>query len=130
VARCPRRATRNIVSEGDDRTANHAVVYLGPGKVEVQSIAYPELQTRQGRESEHGVIIQPFQGPSRPFRLLAAGGKRTKIVAKYRDFQDSVLLSSTVPDSTQTAGESCQTAGGSYQRAYGSDSRAHRQDLV
>jgi glutathione-independent formaldehyde dehydrogenase len=35
------------------------VVYLGPGKVEVQSIGYPELKTPQGRKIDHGVIIKP-----------------------------------------------------------------------
>jgi glutathione-independent formaldehyde dehydrogenase len=28
--------------------SNHGVVYLGPGKVEVRSIDYPELKTPQG----------------------------------------------------------------------------------
>ena len=40
-------------------TANRGVVYTGPGKVEVQSIAYPELKTPQGRKIEHGVILKP-----------------------------------------------------------------------
>jgi glutathione-independent formaldehyde dehydrogenase len=39
--------------------SNHGVVYLGPGKVEVQSIEYPKLQTPQGRQIGHGVIIKP-----------------------------------------------------------------------
>jgi len=39
--------------------SNHGVVYLGPGKVEVQSIDYPKLQTPQGRQIGHGVIIKP-----------------------------------------------------------------------
>src|ERR1700680_4949205 len=39
---------------------NHGVVYLGPGKVEVQSIDYPELKTPQGREIDHGVVIKPI----------------------------------------------------------------------
>src|SRR2546426_6973147 len=58
---CPRRATRNLISEaeGNDMTANRGVVYTGPGKVEVQSIAYPELKTPQGRKIEHGVILKP-----------------------------------------------------------------------
>src|SRR6204780_2709406 len=40
--------------------SNHGVVYLGPGKVEVQSIPYPELKTPQGRKIDHGVIIKPI----------------------------------------------------------------------
>src|SRR6202521_1007813 len=39
---------------------NHGVVYLGPGKVEVQSIDYPELKTPQGKRVDHGVIIKPI----------------------------------------------------------------------
>src|SRR5271167_248091 len=39
--------------------SNHGVVYLGPGKVEVQSIDYPELKTPQGKKIDHGVIIKP-----------------------------------------------------------------------
>jgi len=31
--------------------SNHGVVYLGPGKVEVQCIDYPELKTPQGEEN-------------------------------------------------------------------------------
>ena len=40
--------------------SNHGVVYLGPGKVEVQSIDYPELKTPQGKKIDHGVIIKPI----------------------------------------------------------------------
>ena len=40
--------------------SNHGVVYLGPGKVEIQSIDYPELKTPQGRKIDHGVIIKPI----------------------------------------------------------------------
>ena len=40
--------------------SNHGVVYLEPGKVEVQSIDYPELKTPQGRNIDHGVIIKPI----------------------------------------------------------------------
>src|SRR5258706_2055847 len=40
--------------------SNHGVVYLGPGKVEVQSIDYPELKTPGGKEVDHGVIIKPI----------------------------------------------------------------------
>jgi glutathione-independent formaldehyde dehydrogenase len=39
--------------------SNHGVVYLGPGKVAIQSIDYPELKTPQGRKIDHGVIIEP-----------------------------------------------------------------------
>lgn len=37
---------------------NRAVTYLGPGKVEVQSIDYPKLQNPQGKTIEHGVILR------------------------------------------------------------------------
>jgi glutathione-independent formaldehyde dehydrogenase len=37
---------------------NHGVVYLGPGKVEVQSIDYPKMQNPQGKPIEHGVILK------------------------------------------------------------------------
>jgi len=37
--------------------ANHGVVYLGPGKVEVQSIDYPKLALGP-RKCEHGVILK------------------------------------------------------------------------
>src|SRR5271155_4105517 len=40
--------------------SNHGVVYLGPGKVEVQSIDYPVLKTPQGKKIDHGVIIKPI----------------------------------------------------------------------
>jgi glutathione-independent formaldehyde dehydrogenase len=36
--------------------SNRGVVYLRPGKVEVQGIDYPKLKTPQGREIDHGVI--------------------------------------------------------------------------
>ena len=39
-------------------TGNRGVVYLGPGKVEVQSIDYPKLQDPKGRKAEHGVILR------------------------------------------------------------------------
>ena len=32
---------------------------MGPGKVEVQRIDYPELKTPDGRKIEHGVIVKP-----------------------------------------------------------------------
>lgn len=37
---------------------NRGVVYLGPGKVEVQSIDYPKMQNPQGKAIEHGVILK------------------------------------------------------------------------
>jgi glutathione-independent formaldehyde dehydrogenase len=37
--------------------SNHGVVYLGPGKVEVQSIDYPKLALGS-RRCEHGVILK------------------------------------------------------------------------
>jgi glutathione-independent formaldehyde dehydrogenase len=33
-------------------------VYLGPGKVEVQSIDYPKLQNPAGKKIDHGVILK------------------------------------------------------------------------
>ncbi|MDO8768704.1 MAG: formaldehyde dehydrogenase, glutathione-independent [Burkholderiaceae bacterium] len=39
-------------------SANRGVVYVGPGKVEVQSIAAPELADPRGRKAEHGVILK------------------------------------------------------------------------
>lgn len=38
--------------------SNHGVVYLGPEKVEVQSIDYPKMQDPKGRKIEHGVILK------------------------------------------------------------------------
>jgi glutathione-independent formaldehyde dehydrogenase len=38
--------------------SNHGVVYLGPNKVEVQSIDYPKMQNPQGKPIEHGVILR------------------------------------------------------------------------
>src|SRR5580700_2547334 len=38
--------------------ANRGVVYMGPGKVEVQSIDYPKMQTPEGRPIEHGAILK------------------------------------------------------------------------
>jgi glutathione-independent formaldehyde dehydrogenase len=37
---------------------NHGVVYLGPQKVEVQTIDYPKMQNPQGKPIEHGVILR------------------------------------------------------------------------
>src|ERR1700735_296064 len=36
---------------------NRGVVYLGPGKVEVQSIDYPKMQNPAGKDITHGVIL-------------------------------------------------------------------------
>jgi len=38
--------------------ANRGVVYMGPGKVEVQNIAFPKLEDPSGRKIEHGVILR------------------------------------------------------------------------
>jgi glutathione-independent formaldehyde dehydrogenase len=38
--------------------ANRGVVYLGPGKVEVQSIDYPKMKNPNGKDIEHGVILK------------------------------------------------------------------------
>src|SRR5215831_2920114 len=38
--------------------SNRGVVYLGPGRVEVQTIDYPKMQNPQGKPIEHGVILK------------------------------------------------------------------------
>ena len=38
--------------------SNQGVVYLAPGKVEVQSIDYPKLQNPAGKKIDHGVILK------------------------------------------------------------------------
>ena len=38
--------------------SNRGVVFLGPGKVEVQSIDYPRMENPQGKAIEHGVILK------------------------------------------------------------------------
>ena len=38
--------------------SNRGVAYLGPGKVEIQSIDYPKLQNPQGKKIDHGVILK------------------------------------------------------------------------
>jgi glutathione-independent formaldehyde dehydrogenase len=38
--------------------SNRGVVYLGPGKVEVQSIDYPKLQSPAGKKLDHAVILK------------------------------------------------------------------------
>jgi glutathione-independent formaldehyde dehydrogenase len=37
--------------------SNHGVVYMGPRKVEVQSLDYPKLEGPGGRKCDHGVIL-------------------------------------------------------------------------
>ncbi len=37
---------------------NRGVVYIGPGKVEVQSIPFPKLETPRGKKIGHGVILR------------------------------------------------------------------------
>src|SRR3954454_22772256 len=37
---------------------NQGVVYLGPGKVEVQSIDFPQMKNPQGKDIQHGVIVK------------------------------------------------------------------------
>ncbi len=39
-------------------TSNRGVVYLGPGKVEVQSIDFPRMQAPNGKDILHGVILK------------------------------------------------------------------------
>lgn len=38
--------------------SNRGVVYLGPGKVEVQSIDFPTMQAPNGKEIHHGAILK------------------------------------------------------------------------
>jgi glutathione-independent formaldehyde dehydrogenase len=38
--------------------SNRGVVYLGPGKVEVQSIDFPKMKNPQGKDIGHGVILK------------------------------------------------------------------------
>src|SRR5262249_29864556 len=37
---------------------NRGVVYLGPGKVEVQSIDFPKLENPKGKKIEHGALLK------------------------------------------------------------------------
>ena len=39
-------------------SSNRGVVYLGQGKVEVQSIDYPKMVDPRGRQIGHGVILK------------------------------------------------------------------------
>src|SRR5256885_17160496 len=43
--------------EGHDMASNRGVAYMGPGKVEVQSMEYPKLALGN-RKCEHGVILK------------------------------------------------------------------------
>jgi glutathione-independent formaldehyde dehydrogenase len=38
--------------------SNEGAVYLGPGKVEVQSIDYPTFVNPRGKSIDHGVILR------------------------------------------------------------------------
>ncbi|MBV9268865.1 MAG: alcohol dehydrogenase catalytic domain-containing protein, partial [Acidobacteriaceae bacterium] len=38
--------------------ANRGLVYLGPGKVEVQAIDFPKMQNPRGRAIQHAVILK------------------------------------------------------------------------
>lgn len=38
--------------------SNRGVAYMGPGKVEVQSIDFPKLEAPNGKKIEHGVILK------------------------------------------------------------------------
>ena len=38
--------------------SNRGVVYMGPGKVEVQPIDFPKMQAPDGRAIHHGVILK------------------------------------------------------------------------
>jgi glutathione-independent formaldehyde dehydrogenase len=38
--------------------SNRGVVYMGPGRVEVQGIEFPKLVDPRGRKAEHGVILR------------------------------------------------------------------------
>lgn len=44
--------------DGGRMSVNRGVVYLGPGKVEVQSIPYPKMHDPQGKQIDHGVILR------------------------------------------------------------------------
>lgn len=40
------------------KNGNRGVVYLGPGKVEIQDIPYPKMENPQGKQIDHGVILK------------------------------------------------------------------------
>lgn len=56
------RVLRNAVTtfqRGVRHASNRGVVYMGPNKVEVQSIDYPKLElAEQKRKCNHGVILK------------------------------------------------------------------------
>src|ERR1700674_4766557 len=39
-------------------STNRGVIYIGPGKVEVQGIDYPKFVAPNGKEIDHGVILR------------------------------------------------------------------------
>ena len=39
-------------------SGNRGVVYLGAGKVEVQTIPYPKMEDPRGKRIDHGVILR------------------------------------------------------------------------
>ncbi|HEY2486455.1 MAG TPA: alcohol dehydrogenase catalytic domain-containing protein, partial [Candidatus Binataceae bacterium] len=41
-----------------DMSSNRGVVYIKPGKVEVQKIAFPVFRNPAGKEIHHGVILK------------------------------------------------------------------------
>jgi glutathione-independent formaldehyde dehydrogenase len=48
-----------VHEEEEDMPGNRCVVYVGPGKVEVQTIDYPKLELpEQNRKCDHGVILK------------------------------------------------------------------------
>lgn len=38
--------------------SNRGIVYLRPGKVEVQSIDFPQMRAPNGKDLHHGVILR------------------------------------------------------------------------
>jgi glutathione-independent formaldehyde dehydrogenase len=55
IAKDPRDL--GVAQQENGMASNRGVVYLGPGKVEVQSIDYPKLEMGS-RKCEHGVILK------------------------------------------------------------------------
>jgi threonine dehydrogenase-like Zn-dependent dehydrogenase len=49
-----------ITKEGENKMAgNRCVVYVEPGKVQIENIAYPKLELEeQHRKCDHGVILK------------------------------------------------------------------------
>src|SRR6185312_9510675 len=52
------RCWANEIEKEHDMASNRGVAYLGPGKVEVQSIDYPKMQNPKGQQIEHGAILK------------------------------------------------------------------------